>query len=160
MQETEESEESEKNDKKKDKKNDTKKAKDKAKTKEKPAKETKGKKKKELKDEEGEEEMDAEGEDEDEGSEKESDAFDNGEAGDEYMLVLHSVKNKRASHMMGDPSVSIPIKTIGSPRFEVFLSRRTGIARSRVQNPLKSWLCQGSICNFLNCVHNCDDHSL
>ena len=40
------------------------------------------------------------------------------------------------------------------------LERRTGIARSRVQNPLKSWLFQASIHNCLNCVHNCDDHSL
>ena len=124
LQETEESEESEKNDNKKDKKNDKKKTKDKVKTKEKPAKETKGKKKKEVKDEECEEEMEGEGEDEDGGSDKESDAFDNGEAGDEYMLVLHSVKNKRASHMMGDPSVSISIKTIASPRFELFLALR------------------------------------
>lgn len=110
--ETEESEESEKNDNKKDKKNDKKKTKDKVKTKEKPAKETKGKKKKEVKDEECDQEMEAEGEDEDGGSDKESDAFDNGEAGDEYMLVLHSVKNKRASHMMGDPS---PCSTLQFP---------------------------------------------
>ena len=38
--------------------------------------------------------------------------------------------------------------------------RRTGIARSRVQTPLKSWLFQASIRNCLNCVHNCEDHSL
>ena len=39
--------------------------------------------------------------------------------------------------------------------------RRTGIARSRVQTPLKSWLFQASdIRNCLNCVHNWDDHSL
>ena len=38
-----------------------------------------------------------------------------------------------------------------------WLERRTGIARSRVQTPLKSWLFQTSI---RNCVHNCDDHSL
>ena len=31
---------------------------------------------------------------------------------------------------------------------------------SRVQTPLKSWLFQASIRNCLNCVHNCDDHSL
>lgn len=114
MQETEESGDSEKDDKKTDKRNDRKKTKEKAKKKEKPAKETKGKKNKEVKDEEGEEEMEAEDEDEDEGSGNESDAFDNGEAGDEYMLVLYSVKNKRASHMMGDPSVSILNKSIGS----------------------------------------------
>ena len=40
------------------------------------------------------------------------------------------------------------------------LERRTGIARSRVQTPLKSWLFQASIRNCLNCVRNCDDHSL
>ena len=40
-----------------------------------------------------------------------------------------------------------------------WLERRTGIARSRVQTPLKSWLFQASIRNCLNCVHNCDDHS-
>ena len=38
--------------------------------------------------------------------------------------------------------------------------RRTGVARSRVQTPLKFWLFQASIRNCLNCVHNCDDHSL
>ena len=38
--------------------------------------------------------------------------------------------------------------------------RRTGIARSRAQTPLKSWLFQASIRSCLNCVHNCDDHSL
>ena len=36
----------------------------------------------------------------------------------------------------------------------------TGIARSRVQTPLKSWLFQASIRNWLNCVHNWDDHGL
>ena len=41
-----------------------------------------------------------------------------------------------------------------------WLERRTGVARSRVQTPLKSWLFQVSIHNCLNCVHNCDDHSL
>ena len=35
----------------------------------------------------------------------------------------------------------------------------TGIARSRVQTPLKSWLFQASVRNCLNCVYNCDDHS-
>ena len=34
------------------------------------------------------------------------------------------------------------------------------IARSRVQTSLKSWLFQASLRNCLNCVHNCDDHSL
>ena len=29
-----------------------------------------------------------------------------------------------------------------------------------VQTPLKSWLFQASIRNCLNCVYNCDDHSL
>ena len=38
--------------------------------------------------------------------------------------------------------------------------RRTGIARSGVQTPLKSWLFQASLRNCLNCVHNCDDHGL
>ena len=41
-----------------------------------------------------------------------------------------------------------------------WLEHRTGIARSRVQTPLKSWLFQASISNCLNCVHNCDDHSI
>ena len=36
----------------------------------------------------------------------------------------------------------------------------TGIARSRVQTPLKSWLFQASVRNCLNCVQNCDDHGL
>ena len=38
--------------------------------------------------------------------------------------------------------------------------RRTGIARSRVQTTLKSWLFQASVRNCLNCVQNCDDHGL
>ena len=37
---------------------------------------------------------------------------------------------------------------------------RTGVARSRIQTQLKSWLFQASIHNCLNCVHKCDDHSL
>ena len=36
----------------------------------------------------------------------------------------------------------------------------TGFAKSRVQTPLESWLFQAFIRNCLNCVHNCDDHSL
>ena len=30
----------------------------------------------------------------------------------------------------------------------------------RTSTPLKSWLFQVSICNCLNCVHSCEDHSL
>ena len=41
-----------------------------------------------------------------------------------------------------------------------WLESRTGIARSRVQTPLKSWPFQVSNRNCLNCVHNCDDQSL
>ena len=41
-----------------------------------------------------------------------------------------------------------------------WLERRTGIARSRVQTPLKSWIFQASLRNCKNCVHNCEDHSL
>ena len=41
-----------------------------------------------------------------------------------------------------------------------WLERRTGIARSRVESPLKSWFFQASIRNCLNCVHNCADHGL
>ena len=38
------------------------------------------------------------------------------------------------------------------------VEHRTGIARSRVQTPLKSWIFfQASLCNCINCVH-CDDH--
>ena len=36
----------------------------------------------------------------------------------------------------------------------------TGISRSRVQTPLKSWIFQASICNCINCAHHCEDHSL
>ena len=36
---------------------------------------------------------------------------------------------------------------------------RTGIARSRVQTPLKSWNFQASLRNCKNCVHNCEDDS-
>ena len=41
-----------------------------------------------------------------------------------------------------------------------WLERCTSITRSRVQTPLKSWLFQASPRNCLNCVHNCDNHSL
>ena len=41
-----------------------------------------------------------------------------------------------------------------------WLERRIGIARSRVQTPLETWLFQASISNCLNCPHNCEDHSL
>ena len=37
------------------------------------------------------------------------------------------------------------------------VEHRTGIARSRVQTPLKSWIFQASLRNCINCVH-CDDH--
>ena len=40
-----------------------------------------------------------------------------------------------------------------------WLERRTGIARSRVQTPLKSWNFQASLRNCKNCSHNCEDHS-
>ena len=40
-----------------------------------------------------------------------------------------------------------------------WLQPRTGIARSRVQTPLKSWIFQASLRNCKNCVHNCEDHS-
>ena len=33
-------------------------------------------------------------------------------------------------------------------------------ASSRVRTLLKSWLFEASVRNCLNCVHNCDDHSL
>ena len=69
------------------------------------AQEKKAKSKKAETDEEEEEEM--EDEDEDEGSGDENAGFSNEEGGDEYILVLHSVNNNRATHMMGDKSVSI-----------------------------------------------------
>ena len=41
------------------------------------------------------------------------------------------------------------------------LERRTSVARSRVQTPLKAWIFSRLyIRNYLNCVHNCEDHSL
>ena len=40
-----------------------------------------------------------------------------------------------------------------------WLEHRTGIARSRVQTPLKSWICfQVSLRNCINYVYNCEDH--
>ena len=51
-----------------------------------------------------------------------------------------------SSHKWPAPNVS---------GFIAQLERRTGIARSRVQTPLKSWLFQASLRNCLNCVHNC-----
>ena len=41
------------------------------------------------------------------------------------------------------------------------LERRTGIARSRVQTPLTNLIFSGFyIRNCINCVHNCEDHTL
>ena len=40
-----------------------------------------------------------------------------------------------------------------------WLEHRTGITRSRVQTPLKSWIFQASLHNCKNCVHNCEDRS-
>ena len=40
-----------------------------------------------------------------------------------------------------------------------WLERRTGVAGSRVQTPLKSWVFQTSLRNCKNCVHNCEDHT-
>ena len=48
-----------------------------------------------------------EDEDEEEGSGDEDDPFDNKEGGDEYILLLHSYNNDRATHMMGKKTVSI-----------------------------------------------------
>ena len=49
-----------------------------------------------------------------------------------------------------------------APNISGFISQlvehRTGIARSRVQTPLKSWIFfQASLRNYANCVH-CDNH--
>ena len=44
--------------------------------------------------------------------------------------------------------------------YPCWLEHRTGIARSRVQIPLKSWfIFSGFLRNCINCVHNCEDHS-
>ena len=40
-----------------------------------------------------------------------------------------------------------------------WLERPTGITRSRVQIPLKSWIFQASLRNCKNCVHDCKDYS-
>ena len=50
--------------------------------------------------EEEEEDKEDEDEEDEEGSGDENEGFDNEEGGDEYILVLHSVKNNKASHMM------------------------------------------------------------
>ena len=44
---------------------------------------------------------------------------------------------------------------------QLVIERRTGIARSQVQTPLKSWIFQASLRNCKNCIelHNCEDHS-
>lgn len=73
------------------------------------AKETKTKRKRaKSEDDEAEEdeEKEDEADDDDEGSGDENEGFENEGGGDEYILVLHSVNNKRASHMMGDKDVS------------------------------------------------------
>lgn len=51
--------------------------------------------------------MEDEDEEEEEGSGDEDDPFDNKEGGDEYILLLHSYNNDRATHMMGKKTVSI-----------------------------------------------------
>ena len=40
-----------------------------------------------------------------------------------------------------------------------WLEHRTGIASSRVQLPLKSWIFFSFLRSCINCVHNCEDHS-
>ncbi|XP_022796279.1 ribosomal oxygenase 2-like [Stylophora pistillata] len=59
-------------------------------------------------------------EDEEEGSEDEDDPFDNKEGGDEYLLLLHSYNNDRATHMMGNKTscstLKFPIRYKGALR--------------------------------------------
>ena len=48
-----------------------------------------------------------------------------------------------------------------APKVSGFIAQLgTGIARSRVQTPLKSWIFQASIRNCKNLVSNCENHSL
>ena len=99
----EEPEESEKGDKKGTNKSDNK-AKQKAKKKEKEKDAKKKSKNDESDKEEDEEEMEEDEEEEDDYEE----SGDGGEGfgGEEYILLLRSVKNDRSKHMMGDKSVS------------------------------------------------------
>ena len=56
------------------------------------------------------------------------------------------------SHNLPAPNVSVFIAQL--------VEHRIGIARSRVQAPLKSWIFfQASLRNCKNCDHNCEDHS-
>ena len=67
-----------------------------------------------------------------------------------YIINTHFFHGNIWTHNWPAPNVSGFIAQLAE--------HRTGIARSRVQTPLKSWIFfQASLRNYANCVH-CDDH--
>lgn len=136
--EEEESEESEKEDKKGSKRG----AKEDKQGKTEKGKATKPKSKKAEQEQKGDEE-DMEDEDEEEGSGDEDDPFDNKEGGDEYILLLHSYNNDRATHMMGKKTscstLKFPIRYKGALR-QISSERDEFITVSSLELPEKERL--------------------
>ena len=67
-----------------------------------------------------------------------------------YIINTHFFHGNKWTRNLPAPNVSGFIAQL--------LEYRTGIARSRIQTPLKSWsFFQASLYNCINCVH-CDDH--
>ena len=64
----------------------------------------------------------------------------------------------QAVHLRFIPHGNIRIHKWPAPNVSGFIAQ-LGIARSRVQTPLKSWIFQASLRNCNNCVHNCEDQS-
>ena len=84
-----------------------------------------------------------------------------------WLVMLHgkfaSTNQKHYPDLGGNVSSVLYRHSIWpAPNISGFIAQlvehHTGIARSRVQTPLKSWIFfQASLCNCINCVH-CDDH--
>ena len=67
-----------------------------------------------------------------------------------YIINTHIFYGNVWTHNWPAPNVSDFLAQL--------VEHRTGIAKSRVQTPLKSWIFfQASLRNCINCVH-CDDH--
>ena len=72
-------------------------------------------------------------------------------------ITCNLLKAREKSRTQGQGAIGFGFASVWLKNY-----RETGatLARSRVQTPLKSWRFQASIRSCLNCVHNCDDHSL
>ena len=74
-----------------------------------------------------------------------------------YMIYFIYIINTHFSHRNIWTHNNWPAPNI-SGFIAQLVEHRTGIATSRVQTPLKSWIFfQASSCNCINCIH-CDDH--